>query len=325
MNNLPIGYLDNDCERNITVNMGKILNTVDEVSDDLLNAVDEINDVLNTVGDINNVLNTVDELSNNVLNTVDEVNNLSNTVGDINNNLLTFSKLNYRKDFFEDTTRFETPVYSARVVNSSTGEQNSFTSRAVLRVDLYQSVSGTAHEQELIQNWLNSKRFYYVVNGLSNSSAQYSSIDKARELWVEVKFSRIEQKTDGTYKVSSNDTSTNGYVMIKLLPAQRTTASSFYNFVLTIDNTDNDFDIYLSPLTKGYESSNTTPRGTTFNIDYITCEGIKPLLSINNTTDNSGFVGLIPTTVYFYFYTKDETSVANVSTTGTHCTVYMDK
>lgn len=272
MNNLPIGYLDNDCEQNISANMGKTLKTVD----------------------------------------------------DVNDNLLTFSKLNYRKDFFEDTTRFTAPVYSAKVVSGSTGEQSSFTSRTVVRVDLYKAISSSSQEKELIQNWLNSKRFYYVVSGLVNDSAHYN-IEKARELWVEVKFSRIKQKADGTYDVEVSNSSTTGYIKMKLLPAQSTTYSSFYNFVLTVDNTDNDFDIYLSPLTKGYKSSNTTPMSTSFNIEYITCEGVKPLLSINNTADSSAFVGLIPTTVYFYFYTADETSVANVSSNGTPCTVYMDK
>lgn len=271
MNNLPIGYLDNDCELNISANMNKILNTV----------------------------------------------------GEVNNEVLTFSKLNYRKDFFEDTSKFAVPIFST-AITSSTGEQSSFTSRKVLKVNLYKSGSTSTQEKELIGNWLNSKRFYYVVSGLVNETAK-SSVDKARELWVEVKFSRIERNADGTYSVDVSNSSTTGYIMTKLLPAQRTTTKSFYNFVLTVDNTDNDFDIYLSPLTKGYKSSNKNPMSTSFNIDYITCEGVKPLLSINNTADSSAFVGLIPTTVYFYFYNKDETTVANVSSNGTSCTVYMDK
>ena len=269
MNNLPIGYLDNDCEPNITANMNKILNTV----------------------------------------------------GEVNNEVLTFSKLNYRKDFFEDTSKFAVPIFST-AITSSTGEQSSFTSRKVLKVNLYKSGSTSTQEKELIGNWLNSKRFYYVVSGLVNETAK-SSVDKARELWVEVKFSRIERNADGTYSVDINNSSTTGYIMTKLLPAQRTTHKSFYNFVLTVDNTDNNFDIYASPLTKGYVSTNTTPRGTAFNIDYITFEGVKPLLSIDNKA--TSYVGLVPTTVYFYFYNKDETTVANVSSNGTSCTVYMDK
>lgn len=269
MNNLPIGYLDNDCEPNISANMNKILNTV----------------------------------------------------GEVNNEVLTFSKLNYRKDFFEDTSKFAVPIFST-AITSSTGEQSSFTSRKVLKVNLYKSGSTSTQEKELIGNWLNSKRFYYVVSGLVNETAQ-SSVDKARELWVEVKFSRIERNADGTYSVDVNNSSTTGYIMTKLLPAQRTTYKSYYNFVLTVDNTDNNFDIYASPLTKGYVSTNTTPRGTAFNIDYITFEGVKPLLSIDNKA--TSYVGLVPTTVYFYFYNKDETTVANVSSTGTSCTVYMDK
>lgn len=269
MNNLPIGYLDNDCEPNITANMNKILNTV----------------------------------------------------GEVNNEVLTFSKLNYRKDFFEDTSKFAVPIFST-AITSSTGEQSSFTSRKVLKVNLYKSGSTSTQEKELIGNWLNSKRFYYVVSGLVNETAQ-SSVDKARELWVEVKFSRIERNADGTYSVDINNSSTTGYIMTKLLPAQRTTRKSYYNFVLTVDNTDNNFDIYASPLTKGYVSTNTTPRGTAFNIDYITFEGVKPLLSIDIKA--TSYVGLIPTNVYFYFYNKDETTVANVSSNGTSCTVYMDK
>lgn len=269
MNNLPIGYLDNDCEPNITANMNKILNTV----------------------------------------------------GEVNNEVLTFSKLNYRKDFFEDTSKFAVPIFST-AITSSTGEQSSFTSRKVLKVNLYKSGSTSTQEKELIGNWLNSKRFYYVVSGLVNETAQ-SSVDKARELWVEVKFSRIERNADGTYSVDINNSSTTGYIMTKLLPAQRTTRKSYYNFVLTVDNTDNNFDIYASPLTKGYVSTNTTPRGTAFNIDYITFEGVKPLLSIDIKA--TSYVGLVPTTVYFYFYNKDETTVANVSSNGTSCTVYMDK
>lgn len=269
MNNLPIGYLDNDCEPNITANMNKILNTV----------------------------------------------------GEVNNEVLTFSKLNYRKDFFEDTSKFAVPIFST-AITSSTGEQSSFTSRKVLKVNLYKSGSTSTQEKELIGNWLNSKRFYYVVSGLVNETAQ-SSVDKARELWVEVKFSRIERNADGTYSVDVSNSSTTGYIMTKLLPAQRTTRKSYYNFVLTVDNTDNNFDIYASPLTKGYVSTNTTPRGTAFNIDYITFEGVKPLLSIDIKA--TSYVGLIPTNVYFYFYNKDETTVANVSSNGTSCTVYMDK
>lgn len=270
MNNLPIGYLDNDCEPNISANMNKILDTVNGV----------------------------------------------------NNEVLTFSKLNYRKDFFENTSRFAVPIHSAKVVTGSTGEQSSFTSRTVVRVDLYNAGSTSTQEKQLIENWLNSKRFYYVVSGLVNDSAHYS-LDKARELWVEVKWSRIKQNADGTYAVDVSNSSTTGYIKLKLLPAQRTTYNSFYNFVLTVDNTDNDFDIYASPLTKGYTTSNNSPNSTTFNLDYITFEGVKPLLSIDNKA--TAYVGLVPTTVYFYFYTADETSVANVSSNGTPCTVYMDK